>query len=356
LKTKAKEKIMARNAKQFSPFEFRAVWLYAAAGVLALAATPSRLSAQEAPSQQAAPPEKAAVAQAGPQKKFSSAQEAATALYEAARNHDDKALILILGPASRDVVMWSQSADDRGEEDDNFAKKYEEMHRLVAEPDDETTLYVGAENWPLPFPLVHRGGSWYFDAGLGKQEVVFRRIGQNEMDAMDVLRGMVDAEHQYFADSAGADGAHVYAEHLQCSPGKHDGLDAKLTDASDEEAPIGPLAAQAGFEHSGHIPLHGYYLRILTAQGPHAHGGARDYIVAGKMTGGFAIIAFPAEYRSSGVKTFVISQHGAIYEKDLGPRTTQLASSIKAYDPDSTWTRVMPDQMMSPTPSSVAPK
>ena len=273
------------------------------------------------------------------QKTFSSPENAAAALYEAAKNHDENTMLIILGPDNKDVIFWIEDPSVRKNDIDQFAKKYGEMHRLVREPDDETTLYIGAENWPLPIPLVERNGVWYFDADLGKQEILFRRIGENELDTVDNLHALVDAENEFHSRSAdpGSDGE--YAARLDCDPGKHDGLywsDAKNPD----DSPIGPYVARAAYNRSDRKPLHGYYFRILAEQGSKAHGGARKYMVDGKMTGGFAFVAFPAEYRSSGVETFIVNQDGKVYEKDLGPMTTQLASAMKSYNPDSTWNEV----------------
>jgi hypothetical protein len=279
---------------------------------------------------------------------FPTAKDAAEALYTAAKNHDESAMLVILGPDARDIVMWTDNSADRKNEDDKFASKYEQMHRLVKEPDKETTLYVGAENWPLPIPIVERHGAWYFDISLGRREILYRRIGENEMNTVDTLRGIVDAQNQYYANSAeaGAPAAQQYAQHFTCSQGQHDGLFSTASGGDEESNAIGPYLAQASHDRSDREPFHGYFFRILTAQGPHAHGGARNYIVDGKMTGGFAVVAFPAAYRSSGVKTFIISQDGRIFAKDLGPKTTQLAAAIKNYDPDSTWTRVRPNEFL----------
>jgi hypothetical protein len=283
-------------------------------------------------------------------KTFSSADAAADALYAAAKNHDESAMLVILGPDARDVVVWSDNSADRNAQDDQFAGKYEQMHRLVKEPDNESTLYVGAENWPLPIPIVERNGEWYFDCSLGRREILYRRIGENEMNTIDTLRGTVDAENQFYANSAAADSNTVqeYAQHFTCSRGLHDGLFSPASGGdNDDSNAIGPYLAQAGYDRSDREPFHGYFFRILTEQGPHAHGGARNYIVGGKMTGGFAVVAFPAAYRSSGVKTFIVGQDGQIFSKDLGPRTMQLAAAMKNYDPDTTWTRVRLDEFLN---------
>ena len=272
-------------------------------------------------------------------KTFSSPQEAAEALYSAARNHDEDGMLFILGPDSKDVIVWTDDPEDRKAETDLFAEKYGQMHRLVKEPDNETTLYVGAENWPLPIPLVEKDGAWYFDSGMGKREILYRRIGENELETIDVLRAMVDAENEYYSEVADTTGDHEYARKFNSEQGQRNGLYWPGVKEPDE-SPIGPYLAQASYNRSDRKPLRGYYFRILTEQGKQAPGGARKYIVNGKMTGGFAFLAFPAEYRASGVMTFIVNQGGAVYEKDLGPMTAQLAKSMAMYNPDSTWTKV----------------
>jgi hypothetical protein len=172
--------------------------------------------AQSQPSQSPTPQPK--------QKTFSSPQEAAAALYSAARDNDEDTLLVILGPDAPDIIRWTDNPDDRKAEREQFAKKYDEMHRLVKEPDGETTLYVGVENWPLPIPLVQKNGAWYFDTSLGKREILYRRIGENELETIDVLRGVAEAEKEYYAQSPGGDGAHVYAARFDSNQGAHDGL------------------------------------------------------------------------------------------------------------------------------------
>lgn len=273
------------------------------------------------------------------QKTFSSPQDAANALYEAARKQDENLMQVILGPNANDVIMWTNDPAERKSDIDLFVQKYGQMHRLVNEPDNETTLYIGAENWPMPIPLVQRGKDWYFDADLGKQEIMYRRIGKNELESIDTLHSMVDAENDFYAQAANMPDGPQYAQKFDCAAGKRDGLywpNGKNVD----ESPIGPYLAQASFSRQDHKPLRGYYFRILTEQGQKARGGARNYIVNGKMTGGFAFVAFPAEYRSSGVKTFIVSQNDVVYEKDLGPQTMDIAKNMTAFNPDSSWTTV----------------
>ncbi len=341
-------KIMSRQTLKC--FEIKLLLL--ASCVLAMtfiAFAQDKPASQPAPSTNSAAPQNSSMPKKGSsatpagsaekQKTFSSAQDAANALYEAARNHDENLMLVILGPKSNDVILWTKDPEERKSDIDLFVQKYGQMHRLVEEPDNETTLYVGAENWPMPIPLVQRGKDWYFDADLGKQEILYRRIGKNELDTIDTLHAMVDAENDFYAQMADMPDGSQYASKFDCSPGKHDGLyfpNAKKMD----ESPIGPYLAQASFSRQDHKPLSGYYFRILTEQGPKARGGARKYIVNGKMTGGFAFVAFPAEYRSSGVKTFIIDQNDVVYEKDLGPQTMDIAKNMTAYNPDLSWTIV----------------
>jgi hypothetical protein len=278
------------------------------------------------------------IAQQQGQKTFSSADEACHALVGALKNGDDKALLQILGPEGKEIISSGDPAEDLANRA-NFVSKFEQMHRMVVEPNGTTTMYIGAENWPTPIPLLNKGGKWYFDTGAGKQEILFRRIGQNEMSTIHVCRELVTAQKEYFAKQN-----NEYAQRFVSNEGKHDGLYWLGTD-NEFESPIGPLVANAG--SPGDLaknlqtgPVRGYYFRILTRQGKHASGGAQDYVVNGKMTAGFAFVAYPAEYRNSGVMTFLVAQDGVVYEKDLGQRTEAAAKDIKAFDPDSSWKKV----------------
>jgi hypothetical protein len=213
------------------------------------------------------------------------------------------------------------------------------MHRLVKEPDGTTTLYIGAENWPTPIPLLNNGTTWYFDTNAGKQEILYRRIGRNEMSAIRVCQELVAAEKEYSAQHG------EYAQKTFSDEGQHNGLYWKSA-AGEPQSPIGPLVAMAFADASGTdrdsapTPFHGYYYRILTRQGKNAPGGAKGYIVNGKMTGGVAFIAYPAEYRSSGVMTFIVTEDGVVRQKDLGKRTDALAKAMKECNPDSSWRKV----------------
>jgi Protein of unknown function (DUF2950) len=276
------------------------------------------------------------------QQTFASAEDAAHGFFVAMQAQDDHAPLNILGPAGKDVL----SSGDRAEDADartGFVVKYQEMHRFVTESNGTVTLVIGAENWPFPIPLVNNHGAWYFDTAAGKDEIVFRRIGKNELSAVDACRDLVEAQKEYFARPP-ADVRKQFAQKLVSDEGRHNGL--YWQGASDEpDSPIDPLIAYARQnlptdQVGEHVPYNGYMFRILTRQGPHAPGGAKNYIVDGKMSAGFAFVAYPVDYRSSGVMTFAVDASGTIYEKDLGPDTTRLAQAMTVYDPDSTWRKV----------------
>jgi len=278
-------------------------------------------------------------AQAQGQRTFASADDASRALFVAMRAQDEQAPLRILGPAGKDVLSSGDPQEDLDART-GFVVKYQEMHRFVTEANGTVILIVGAENWPFPIPLVANHGSWYFDTATGKDEILFRRIGKNELAAMDACRELVAAQKQYFARPP-ANLSPQFAQRLVSDEGQHNGL--YWHGAIDEfDSPINPLIAYARQnlptdQVGEHVPFNGYMFRILSSQGPQAQGGARNYIVDGKMSAGFAFVAYPVEYRSSGVMTFIVDASGAIYEKDLGPETTKLAQAMTAYDPDSTW-------------------
>ena len=286
------------------------------------------------------------VAQDQGERAFHSAEEAGSALFVACQNENEKALIDILGPGGRQVISSGDPAEDMDERV-GFVVKYQEMHRYVKEADGDTILYVGAENWPFPIPLVNKNGAWYFDTDAGREEIVMRRIGKNELSAIEASRKLVDAEKQYKAKALPDGSDHQYALRFVSDRGRHNGLFWSET-ADEFDSLIDPLIASAGQDNAksgdGYedypIPFNGYFFRILSGQGKHAPGGSKSYIVNGKMDGGFAFVAYPAEYRSSGVKTFIVNQSGVVYEKDLGANTEKIATNMTDYDPDSTWQKV----------------
>jgi hypothetical protein len=283
-----------------------------------------------------------AFAQQPGQQTFASAEDAGHALFAATQFPADSALLGILGRDGKDIVSSGDPIEDLDARL-GFVTKYEEMHRFVTEQNGTVTLVVGAENWPVPIPLVNKNGAWFFDTQAGKDEILFRRIGKNELAAMQASADLVQAQKEYFRMAP--DGfASEYAQKLVSDPGKHNGLYWEGT--PDEFAsPANPLIAYARQnlpvnQVGSHGPYNGYSFRILKSQGRHAPGGTMNYILNGKMTAGFAFVAYPVEYRSSGVMTFIVSKSGVVFEKDLGPDTTRLAKAMMAYDPDSTWHKV----------------
>jgi hypothetical protein len=276
------------------------------------------------------------LAQERGQKTFSSPDAAATALVNAVRSGDEKAMLDVLGPHAKRLVSSGDPAEDAGERA-NFVQRYDQMHRFVKEPDGTTTLYIGAANWPTPIPLMLAGNAWYFDVEAARREILYRRVGRNELSAIRVCEQLVEAEKEYHSIRHDE-----YAHRIFSSKGTHDGL---YWDAAEGEAksPIGPLVARAvatgdASEHSDvtPVPFRGYYYHILTSQGAHAPGGAHAYLVDGKMNG-YAFVAYPAEYRSSGVTTFVVGEDGVVYQKDLGKKTYEIARAMNTYEPDSSW-------------------
>ena len=277
------------------------------------------------------------IAQQAHQKTFSSAQEASNALVTAAQSDDEKAMLEILGPAGKQIVSSGDDVED-AENRANFVKRYREMHRLVMEPDGTTILYIGAHNWPTPIPLAHKGHAWYFDTEAGKKEILYRRIGRNEMSAIRVCQELVAAEKEYSAQHG------EYAQKIFSDEGQQNGLYWKAADGA-PQSPIGPLVAAAVSEgyakgqEGGTTPYRGYHFHVLALQEKNGPGGAKSYMANSKMTEGFAFVAYPAVYRSSGVMTFIVSVDGKVYEKDLGAKTALLAQAMKEYNPDSTWKR-----------------
>jgi hypothetical protein len=274
---------------------------------------------------------------------FSSPAEASRALFLAAQAGNETALVEIFGTDGKEIVSSGDPAEDKNSRD-QFVAKYRQMNRLVEEPDGAVRLYIGAENWPMPIPLTTKDGAWYFNTAAGKDEILFRRIGRNEIVTIRVLRELVAAQKEYYSKTS--DGSvKQYAQKLVSDQGKHNGLYWNASNR-ESESPIGPLVAYASYEgyakkpSSFPNPFHGYYFRVLMRQGKHASGGAKNYIVNDKMTRGFAFLAYPAEYANSGMMSFIVGQDGILYQKDLGPKTAELANALREYDPDKTWARV----------------
>jgi hypothetical protein len=276
------------------------------------------------------------LAQQPGQKTFSSPEEASSALVAAMQSNDEKAMLEVLGPDGKQIISSGDETEDMHTRA-NFVQRYLEMHRLVNEPDGTTILYIGPRNWPTPIPLVHSANAWYFETEAGKKEILYRRIGRNEMSAIRVCQELAAAEKEYH-DAHQSE----YAQTIYSDEGQRNGLYWKVA-AGEPQSPIGPLVANAAAQgyapgRSGSpTPYRGYFFRILTTQGKNAPGGVKQYIVDGKMTAGFAFVAYPAEYRSSGVMTFIVGSDRVVYQRDLGKTTDVIANSMKKYDPDSTW-------------------
>ncbi|MGB8889232.1 MAG: DUF2950 domain-containing protein [Candidatus Korobacteraceae bacterium] len=277
------------------------------------------------------------------QKTFASPDDAAKALVEAAKAGNRDALVAIFGPGSQDIIFSGDAAQDKTSLE-NFTVAYATMNRWRKQTDGSEVLVVGADNNPFPIPLKKNGaGQWYFDTAAGKDEILSRRIGGNELAAMEVVAAMTDAQAEYFSQRH--DGAPQYAQKFISDGGEQNGLYWKSPEGQ-PKSPLGPLAAYAavteGFtpEANKQQPFHGYFYRILTKQGPAARGGAKDYIVSGKMTGGFAFVAYPEKYGDTGITTFIVDQSGVVYEKNLGKDTIELAKAMTEFNPDKTWAAV----------------
>jgi hypothetical protein len=275
------------------------------------------------------------------QKTFTSFPDASKVLYDAVKSGDKTAMEAVLGASSAPILSSGDPVQDQ-KNADFFTQHYEQMNRWGKEMNGDETLFMGAENWPFPVPLKkNAAGQWYFDSKAGVEEVLYRRIGNNELAAIRVCEALAEAQDDYFAALHDGDTVHQYAQKFVSDEGKQNGLYWKTAEG-EPQSPIGPVfkyAAAEGYTKSAE-PFHGYFYRIITAQGAAAPGGAKSYIVGGKMTGGFAFVAYPAEYRNSGVMTFVVNLNGAVYEKDLGPKTADLAKAATAINPDTTWRAV----------------
>jgi Protein of unknown function (DUF2950) len=284
-------------------------------------------------------------ASAADQKTFVSPAQAVQALVQAAADGNQEEMLAVLGDDGKDLVYSGDPVQDKSGME-SFVKSYQTKHSIVAQDSNTRVLRVGASDWELPIPIVNDGGKWRFDTAAGRQELLYRRIGHNELGAIAACRGYIDAQKDYA--SVGHDGlpAGIYAQKFLSSPGKQDGLYWDTAE-DDPPSPAGPLLAQAGDE--GYAtgakgvkgqPYHGYFYHVLKAQGAAAKGGAKSYLTDGKLTEGVAMVAFPAQYKVSGVMTFIINQRGIVYQKDLGEKTAEIATTMTEYNPDSTWKKV----------------
>jgi hypothetical protein len=275
------------------------------------------------------------------QRGFATANEAADALVDAVARWDVPAIIGIVGKDGEDLIASADTAGDRARAD-AFVAKAREKRVIVADPtnSDYAWITVGNQDWPVPIPLVKDHGKWYFDGDAGRDEIIKRRIGENELDTLTILRGFAEAQQEYASEPHDGVTTRQYAQKLVSSPGKQDGLSWQNKDGT-WGGPIGDVVAKGiaeGYAKRG-APFHGYYFKVLQGQGDSARLGKLDYVVDGAMIGGFALLAWPAEYRVTGVQTFIVSYDDVVYQKDLGPSTTTLAPAIERYDPDASWKR-----------------
>jgi Protein of unknown function (DUF2950) len=317
-------------------------WMAALVAGAAIAIAAGGVQSQET---KAAPAAKAAQ-KAAAQRTFATPEEAVKALAEAVRASDVEGLVAVIGPKSRSWLFTGDKVSDAAEWKD-FLAAFDRKNAIVKQGDAKASLVIG-DDWPFPAPLVAKAGKWSFDADAGREEVMNRRVGRNELDTIQTLLAVVDAQREYATADADGNGLHDYAARIRSTPGKKDGLywDAK---PGEPASPLGPLMAKAVREGYGaHVksekpaPYNGYYFRLLTSQGRNAPGGAYDYLLRGKLFGGFAIVAWPASYGNSGVKTFLVNHEGVVYEKDLGAATPEVAASMKRFDPDKTWSKSKP--------------
>ena len=277
----------------------------------------------------------------GPQE-FDTPDAAAAALADGVRTGDKAKLLAIMGSDAKPIVSSGDEFADR-QRGERFLALYNEKHSLVPDAFDRQTLVVGNDNWPLPIPIVQRGGKWVFDVKAGKEEILNRRIGENELSAIEVCKAIGDAQQEYALRDPDGDGVHAYARKFPSDPGKRNGLFWPTADG-EEPSPLGEMVAAAraeGYKRraTGRTPYHGYYYKILESQGPAAPGGALDYVVNDKMTLGFGVVAWPAEYGTSGVMTFIMGSDGVVYQQDLGDDTAKRAEGMRAFDPGEGWTK-----------------
>ena len=279
---------------------------------------------------------------------FSSPDEAIAALKVAVAANDRAALVKLFGPEFRELLTGDTVQDANNTK--RFAAKIAQACNQVKDGDDKITLEVGTNDWPMPIPLVKTDGQWHFDTAAGKEEIINRHVGKDELHAIGVCRAYVTAQRQYAEANASA--GTTYARHLKSTPGKKDGLYWPAAD-NEPASPFGPLVVQAQAEGyvvhakgTGPHPFHGYYFRIITSQGPEAPGGKMDYLSGGNLTGGFALVAYPEKWDQSGIMTFIVNQDGKVYQRNFGEKTSELAGALKAYNPDGKWTLVQDEGVL----------
>jgi hypothetical protein len=276
------------------------------------------------------------------QETYKTPEDAAAALLAAAKSGDKQDALKVFGPDGEGIISSGDPVNDANQRN-KFVEAYEAKHQIETKDDNNASLIIGEKDWPFPVPLVKKDNGWRFDTEAGLKEILFRRIGHNELDTIQSLLAYVDAQNDYAQITSASTGTATYAQRIISQPGKKDGL-YWPTQLGEEPSPLGDLIAGAtsqGYKvGGGRTPYHGYYYKILTRQGPAAHGGAYDYVVRGDMIGGFALVAYPAAYRNSGVMTFLVNHSGTVYQKDLGDYTATLVKRMMWFDPDQTWKKV----------------
>jgi hypothetical protein len=296
-------------------------------------------------------------AKAPAQKAFATPDEAFQALVDASKADDSKQLAALFGPGGREIVDSGDPTRDKNVRA-QFVSDYAKKHSVRMDTDAKATLVIGDTNWPMPVPVVKGSRGWTFDGVAGSRELLARRIGNNELDAIQVVQAIIDAQRDFASVDRNGDGVLEYAQRILSTSGKKDGL-YWPTSSTELPSPLGPLVAYATGEgykgkSSESVPFHGYYYRLLSAQGKDAPGGAHSYLVRGRMIGGVAVVAFPARYGNSGIMTFMADQDGVVYQKDLGANTDAAARAIKSYNPDKTWTKVAPTEASGVQPPPAA--
>jgi len=278
------------------------------------------------------------------QKTFGSPDEAVKELVAAVRAHDSKKLLAVLGPDAKRIISSGDAVEDRAA-GERFLKAYDEGNKIEPSGEEKAILSVGKDDWPFPIPIVKTGSAWHFDSKQGAEEILNRRIGRNELSVIQAAEAYVDAQREYYQRDPTNDKLLQYAQRFMSTKGKRDGLYFP-TKAGEQPSPLGELFVRAqaqGYKLGAGgkpSPYHGYYYRILKAQGPDAPGGAYDYVVRGKMIGGFALVAYPATYANSGVMTFIVNHDGVVYQKDLGPNTAAIARKMTRFNPDASWKKL----------------
>jgi len=284
----------------------------------------------------------ASASAASAQQSFKSPEDAVAALASATKDNWPKGVVAVLGPEGADIVSSGDKVADTIMRE-KFLAAYDAKHQVTMEGDAKAVMIIGPEDFPFPIPLSRKGAAWQFDTAAGRLEILYRRIGRNELSAIQASLAYVDAQNEYADKNRASAGGATYAQRIVSRPNKKDGLYWPAAPGEDA-SPLGELVAHATTEGyaigGGRIPFHGYYFKILTRQGPMATGGEVDYVVRGKMIGGFALVAFPAEYGNSGVMTFVVNYAGTVFQKDLGERTAKIAEGMTSFNPDQTWKKV----------------